>query len=128
PCDAAVLSVHELAGKNWHLQKHTRIAVDDIVSGRDELGVLLMGHARKSYWYGSHLSIEEARRLAPNNNATGLQVTSAVLAGVIWAMENPHCGILEPDELDFERVIEICAPYLGELVGAYSDWTPLADR
>lgn len=128
PCDAAVLSVHELAGKNWHLQDNMRIAVDDIVSGRDELGVLLMGHARKSYWYGSRLSIEEARRLAPNNNATGLQVTSAVLAGVIWAMENPRCGILEPDELDFERVIEICAPYLGGIVGAYSDWTPLADR
>lgn len=128
PCDAAVLSVHELAGKNWRLQERQRIVVDDIVSGTDELGVLLMGHARKSYWYGSRLSIDEARRLVPYNNATGLQVTAAVLAGVIWAMENPRRGIVEPEEMDFERVLEICAPYLGELVGAYSDWTPLADR
>lgn len=128
PCDAAVLSVHELAGKNWHLQENRRIVVDDIVSGIDELGVLLMGHARKSYWYGSRLSIGEARRLAPYNNATGLQVTAAVLAGVVWAMENPRRGIVEPEEMDFERILEICAPYLGELVGAYSDWTPLVDR
>ncbi len=128
PCDAAVLSVHELAGKNWHLQESQRIVVDDIVSGTDELGVLLMGHARKSYWCGSRLSIGEARRLAPYNNATGLQVTAAVLAGVVWAMENPRRGIVEPEEMDFERVLEICAPYLGELVGVYSDWTPLVDR
>jgi homospermidine synthase len=128
PCDAAVLSIHELAGKNWRMQKQKRIIVDDIVSGADELGVLLMGHARKSYWYGSRLSIDETRRLAPYNNATGLQVTAAVLAGVVWAMENPDRWIVEPDEIDYERILEICAPYLGKLIGAYSDWTPLADR
>ncbi|HEX7777508.1 MAG TPA: saccharopine dehydrogenase NADP-binding domain-containing protein [Parvibaculum sp.] len=128
PCDAAVLSIHELAGKNWRMQKQKRIIVDDIVSGADELGVLLMGHARKSYWYGSRLSIDETRRLAPYNNATGLQVTAAVLAGVIWAMENPDRWIVEPDEIDFERILEICKPYLGKLTGAYGDWTPLTDR
>ena len=128
PCDAAVLSVHELAGKNWHVQAKKRIIVDDIVGGTDELGVLLMGHARKAYWYGSRLSIEETRRLVPFNNATGLQVTVSVLAGVVWAMENPRRGLVEPDEMDFERVLEICTPYLGELVGEYGDWTPLLDR
>lgn len=128
PCDGAVLSTHELAGKNWVLQDSRRIIMDDIVSGIDELGVLLMGHARHSYWYGSQLSIEEARKLAPCNNATSLQVTVTVLAGLIWAMENPDKGILEPDELDFERILEICTPYLGNVVGAYSDWTPLTDR
>ncbi len=43
-------------------------------------------------------------------------------------MENPQRGIVEPDELDHERILEICRPYLGEVVGAYSDWTPLHDR
>lgn len=128
PCDAAVLSLHEFAGKNWQIQAHKRLMVDEIASGTDELGVLLMGHARGAYWYGSQLSIEEARRLAPRNNATSLQVTAAVLAGVIWAMENPRRGIVEPEEMDFERVLEVCGPYLGKLTGAYSDWTPLLDR
>ena len=128
PCDDAVLSVHELAGKNWRMQGRQRLMMDEITSGTDELGVLLMGHARNAYWYGSRLSIGEARKLAPHNNATSLQVTAAVLAGLVWAMENPRAGILEADEIDHRRCMEIMRPYLGEVVGVYSDWTPLNDR
>lgn len=53
PCDDAVLSLHELAGKNWTIQQKTRILAEDVVSGTDELGVLLMGHAKNAYWFGS---------------------------------------------------------------------------
>jgi homospermidine synthase len=102
--------------------------MDDITRGIDELGVLLAGHRRNAYWYGSQLSIEEARRLAPYNSATSLQVTVAVLSGMIWAMENPNRGVVEPDEMDFRRNLEICTPYLGPVVGEYTDWTPLTDR
>jgi homospermidine synthase len=128
PCDDAVLSLHELAGKNWQLQNAKRLMMDEIVSGTDELGVLLMGPQKGVYWYGSCLSIEEARRVAPHNNATSLQVTAAVLAGVVWAIEHPRRGIVEPDEMDFARILEISRPYLGEMVGVYGDWTPLVDR
>jgi homospermidine synthase len=128
PSDDAVLSVHEFAGLNWNLQPEKRLMMDEIVEGVDELGVLLMGHAKGAYWYGSHLTIEEARKVIPYNNATSLQVTSAVLAGVVWALENPERGVVEPDEMDFARCLEIQAPYLGDLVGEYSDWTPLLDR
>lgn len=128
PCHVAVLSLHELAGKNWKIQKSRRLMMDEISEGMDELGVLLMGHARGAYWYGSQLTIEEARACAPHNNATSLQVTVAVLAGVVWAIENPDRWITEPEEMDFERVLEIARPYLGTVLGAYSDWTPLLDR
>jgi homospermidine synthase len=128
PCDDAVLSVHELAGKNWNQQKTQRLMMDEIITGVDELGVLLMGHKRGAYWYGSQLSCDEARALVPHNNATSLQVTVAVLAGVVWAIEHPDAGIVEPDEMDFARILEICLPYLGTVVGAYGDWTPLQDR
>src|SRR5579863_4800916 len=128
PCDDAVLSLHEFAGKNFQLQERKRLMMEEITSGIDELGVLLMGSERGVYWYGSRLSIEEARRVAPHNNATSLQVTAAVLAGVVWAMENPRRGIVEPDEMDFARILDICRPYLGEVVGVWGDWTPLRDR
>jgi len=128
PCDGAVLSLHELAGKNWALQTRRRLMMEEIVKGIDELGVLLMGSERGVYWYGSRLTIEEARRLVPHNNATSLQVTASVMAGVIWTIEHPRSGIVEPDEMDFERILELARPYLGEIVGVYGSWTPLADR
>jgi homospermidine synthase len=129
PCDDAVLSLHELAGAEWRAQETWHIlSEDDIVDGIDELGVLLYGHAKNAYWYGSQLSIEETRKLAPYQNATGLQVTSAVLAGIIWMLENPDRGIVEADEMDFRRCLSIQRPYLGPVIGRYTDWTPLKDR
>ena len=128
PSDNAVLSVHEFAGRNWHLQDRKRIMMSEITEGIDELGVLLAGHAKNAYWYGSQLSIAEARELAPYNSATSLQVTAAALAGMIWAMENPQRGIVEPDDMDYRRPLEICRPYLGPVVGKYTDWTPLYQR
>jgi len=102
--------------------------MDEITSGMDELGVLLMGHKKGAYWYGSRLTIEEARALAPHNNATSLQVSAAVLASVVFAMENPGLGVLEADELDHARMLDICLPYRGEVAGVYAEWTPLQDR
>ncbi len=128
PCDDAVLSVHEFAGRNWELQPEKRLMMEEITSGMDELGVLLMGHKKGAYWYGSRLTIEEARALAPHNNATSLQVCVAVLAGMVFAIENPNAGVVEADELDHARALEICFPYLGEMAGVYSDWTPLQGR
>lgn len=128
PCDDAVLSLHELAGRNWQEQKHKRIMRDEIVSGVDELGVLLMGNNKGAYWYGSRLDIESARKLAPHNTATSLQVVAGVLGGMVWALRNPDAGVVEPDDVDHSLVMEIAGPYLGELVGEYGDWTPLRDR
>jgi len=128
PCDDAVLSLHEFAGKSWRLQPVKRLMMEEITSGTDELGVLLMGQPNGVYWFGSRLTIGEARRVAPHNNATSLQVTAAVLAGVVWALEHPRQGIVEPEEMDFDRVLEIARPYLGEVVGIRGDWTPLDGR
>jgi homospermidine synthase len=128
PCDDAVLSVHEFAGRNWHLQERKRILNEEIIEGIDELGVLLAGHKKNAYWYGSQLSIDEARELVPHNTATSLQVCVAVLSGMVWAIENPKAGVIEPDEMDFRRNLEVCMPYLGPVVGVYGDWTPLTQR
>jgi homospermidine synthase len=129
PCDDAVLSLHELFGRSGEIQSARHILGEaEILDGIDELGVLLYGHSRNAYWFGSQLSVEETRALAPYQNATGMQVTSAVLAGMVWALENPKAGIVEADELDFRRCLEVQTPYLGPVVGVYTDWTPLANR
>ena len=129
PADDAVLSLHEMAGAQWQRQPKSHIlGEEEILDGIDELGVLLYGHARNAYWYGSQLSVEETRRIAPYQNATGLQVTSAVLAGMVWALENPREGVVEADEMDFKRCLDVQTAYLGPVTGAYTDWTPVKDR
>jgi homospermidine synthase len=129
PCNDAVLSLHELFGQAGARQPAIHILDEhEIVDGIDELGVLLYGHKKNAYWYGSQLSIDETRELAPYQNATGLQVTSAVLAGMVWALENPDAGIVEADEMDFRRCLEVQMPYLGPVIGVYTDWTPIAGR
>jgi homospermidine synthase len=128
PCDDAVLSLHETFGSgNIQARQHI-LDENEIISGRDELGVLLYGHEKNALWFGSRLSIEETRDLAPFQNATGLQVTSAVLAGMVWALENPTAGIVETDEMDHARCLEVQRPYLGPVEAHYTDWTPLTDR
>ncbi len=128
PADDAVLSLHEMFGAGRQQKVHEILGVDEIVTGIDELGVLLYGHEKNALWFGSRLSNEETKALAPYQNATGLQVTSAVLAGMVWALENPQAGIVETDEMDHARCLEVQRPYLGPVEAHYTDWTPLQDR
>lgn len=128
PCDDAVLSMLELEGRGWQPQQRKRRLGPDIVAGMDELGVLLAGHARNAYWYGSQLTIEEARRHVPYANATSIQVVAGALTGIMWAIRNPRRGLVEPDDMDFEFCLEVATPYLGRMVGEFTDWTPLQGR
>ena len=128
PCDDAVLSLREYAGNNWRQPKKKRVLMDEIEHGSDELGVLIMGHKKRSYWYGSDLSIAQVRELVPHQNATTLQVAAGALGAIIWALENQARGILEPEDLDFKRILEVATPYLGTVHGKYTSWTPLRAR
>ncbi len=129
PCNDAILSLDEMFGAAGRAQPVLHVLDEnELVDGVDELGVLLYGHANNAYWYGSQLSLDEARKLAPYQNATGLQVTSAVLAAMVWALENPRAGIVEADEMDYRRCLTVQLPYLGPVKGYYTDWTPLEGR
>ena len=128
PCDDAVLSLQEFAGNGWRFPARQRLLREEIDTGFDELGVLLMGHRKGGYWYGSQLSIDEARKLCPYNNATSLQVNAPYVAAMVWALRNPRAGIVEPEEMDYQLLLDLSSPYLGRLVGVYTDWTPLAGR
>ncbi len=125
PADVAIASLNELRGYNYRLVEKQRILNDEIISGSDILGALLMGHAYNSWWVGSNLSIEESRRLVPHQNATTMQVAISVVAASMWMIENPDRGILVPDDLPHEYVLKIAKPYLGQWISKPADWTPL---
>jgi homospermidine synthase len=125
PCDSAIASLYELRGCDYRLQPRIRIMTDEITSGADILGALVMGHPYQSWWCGTDLSIEESRRLVPHQNATTMQVAISVVAACMWMLENPRRGVCLPDDLPHDYVLEISRPYLGEFISVASDWTPL---
>jgi homospermidine synthase len=127
PCDCAIASLHELRGYRYELNARQRIMNDEITSGSDILGALIMGHAYNSWWIGSDLSIEESRRLVPHQNATTMQVAISVVAASMWMMENPAMGLCVPDDLPHDTILGIAKPYLGRFISTPSDWTPLKD-
>jgi len=79
---------------------------------------MIAGHAKNAYWYGSRLTNEATKILCPH---TSLQTVAGVLSGVIWAMRHPQAGIVDPEEMDFREVLDLANPYLGEMVGVFSE-------
>jgi len=128
PCNDALISLHELAMRNFKLQPKLRIMSDEITSGIDELGVLLMGHGVTSWWTGSQLDIHEARQLVQGQNATTLQVAAGVLSGLIFMIASPCRGILVPDDLPYREVLDVAGGYLGPCPSVPTNWTPLESR
>jgi homospermidine synthase len=125
PTDSAIASLNELRGYDYQLQPSYRILNDEITSGSDILGALIMGHPYNAWWTGSDLSIEASRKLVPHQNATTMQVAISVVAATLWMIQNPDQGVKVPDELPHEFVLKVAKPYLGKFISKASDWTPL---
>ena len=89
---------------------------DEITSGADILGALVMGHPYQSWWCGTDLDIDESRRLVPHQNATTMQVAISVVAASLWMIEHPRLGLRLPDDLPHDFVLNISKPYLGNFI------------
>jgi homospermidine synthase len=124
PCHETLVSLYELRARNYHIQPKLRIMYDEVTKGDDILGALIMGHAYNSWWTGSILSIEEARKMIPGQNATTVQVAIGIVSAVMWMIENPRKGVCIPDDLPYDYILKIAKPYLGKWVSKASDWTP----
>jgi len=127
-CHETISSLHELRCRGYQMQPKVRIMGDEITKGEDILGALVMGHKYNSWWTGSVLGIDEARKLAPGENATTLQVAAGVVSAVCWMLENPRMGVCLPDDLPHDYILKVAKPYLGNVVSKPCDWTPLKNR
>lgn len=125
PCQPAVASLRDAAERNWGAPGTKRLLFLDVAKGMDELGILLMRDGcHEAYWFGSELDIGAARALAPHTNATSLQVAAGVLSGMVWVLENPRAGLVEPEQMNFRDVLRVARPYLGRLQGYRALWKP----
>ncbi|WP_181885508.1 saccharopine dehydrogenase NADP-binding domain-containing protein [Trinickia dinghuensis] len=102
-----------------------RLLKDEITEGIDELGVFLLSGRYPALWLGSALSIGRARSLAPYNNATSLQVVSAVVAALRWAEAHPAEGIVEADEIDYTAIVEYGEHFWAPMQRCYTHWKPI---
>ena len=128
PSNEAIVSMKELEMRQWRMHSKQRIMNDEITEGDDRLGVLLMGHLYKSWWTGSLLNIHDSRKLVPNQSATTVQVASSVYAAVAWAMKNPNCGLLVPDDMPWQEVLGYAEKYWGGFHSEAADWDPLKNQ
>lgn len=141
PCDDALASLHDLGGSELAAPESKRLLeAGAVAGGSDELGVLLGGWDAPStglpgpaFWLGSSLSCSDAAQRCEANTATSLQVAATVLGGVVWALEHPLEGIVEPEELGggasgWRRVLAVARPYIEPVAGVWAQWTPLAGR
>lgn len=106
--------------------RKTVVGADLVHNGYDELGVLFVCK-NTTFWYGSTLTIEQAKSLVPYNNATTLQVTSTIIGAMKWIEQNPREGVVEAEEMDYGTVMEVALPYLGVVGGVETDWRPSED-
>jgi homospermidine synthase len=120
--------VHELRGRNWAHPDRFRLLNNEITTGEDRLGVLLLGHPLKAWWSGSLLSISDARAILPGHSATTLQVAGSVIAAIGWMLRHPNEGLRVPDELPHEELLSDIRNYLGSRWSGAVDWTPLQHR
>lgn len=128
PCPLTIESLDEIRSRNYDLHASQRILqVEEISSGADILGSLLMGHPYTSWWTGSILTIEEAAGLVPGQNATTIQVGIGLVAAIMWMIENPEKGFCLPDDLPYDYILGIAEPFLGRYYSGPSDWTPSED-
>jgi homospermidine synthase len=129
PCHETLSSLYELRCRNYEMQPALRILADhEIISGKDILGALLMGHKYNAWWTGSILDIKEAKKLLPGQNATTIQVALGITSAAMWMIENPRKGLCLPDDLPHDYVLKIAKPWLGKFISKPYDWTPLKNR
>lgn len=94
---------------------------DALVDGADELGALLISE-QGAYWFGSVLSLAQARRIAPYNNATSMQVVGGIVGALEWMVRHPSEGVVEAEDMDSDCVIQAARPFLGRVFGTYAAW------
>lgn len=123
PAPAARASISLWKERGRQRPECGRVLRDELTSGSDDLGVLFLTTSG-GFWYGSRLSLSQARQLAPCNTATSLQVAAGIIGALTWLGLHPEAGVVEAENIDHQVVMSVARPYLGELELHATHWMP----
>jgi homospermidine synthase len=128
--DLAIASLYEYQSNGCpDFLKRERVMKDDIISGKDELGVLMMSPKYGKWYIGSLLDIETSRKLVPHQSATVVQVIASVLAHIVYTLKFPDLGPVFCEDIDSVWIMEkMILPYMGEWHSAPMKWDPSIDH
>lgn len=135
PSPIAARSLQYWQASGYQPPQRSQVLRDELISGFDQLGVLLIfaaGTALESgkrwqagaYWYGSTLTLQEARQLGCHNSATSMQVVAGILGALSWMQQHPRAGVVEAESMDHREIMQVARPYLGQVAGVMTDWQP----
>tara|TARA_R110002094_G_scaffold66318_4_gene75918 strand:- start:4084 stop:5514 length:1431 start_codon:yes stop_codon:yes gene_type:complete len=126
PCPAALNTINNASRNGWHPDGPVRVMLEEIDQGIDSLGVMAFRNTtRDVVWYGSEVSAEIASAYK-TTNATSLQVIAGLISSILYVMAHPQEGLLEPEDLDTDFILQIAEPYLGH-VHTHTVADPFAD-
>lgn len=123
--DVAIASLVEYQANGMpDMLTNERVIKDDIISGADTLGVFLMSPKYGKWWCGSDLDIDTSRKLIPHQNATVVQVSPSVIAGIIYCLQNPDRSPVFPEDMDLYYMEKFIKPYMGRWISKPIQWDP----
>jgi homospermidine synthase len=123
PCKSSIESINDFRMNCYNDPIFTILKGNSIVSGADEVGVLLLGHELGAWWTGSRLDYERARSIIPESNVTSIQVAAGVLGALSWMIQNPLEGFKLPEHLPHEFILPLAKKYIEPFVSLHSDWS-----
>ncbi len=90
------------------------LSAKEIAGGYDSIGCLMYfrtPEGLRTFWIGS--VVENSDSISSDVNATLTQVGSGVYAAISYLIENPHLGLISPEEIDPHYALNLVTPYLG---------------
>lgn len=119
-CPESIESLNKSIKNNYKmLSNYHVLRSDEVASGYDSVGALLLFNDKSAYWCGTIIDNEYAKKISPVINSTTIQVACGVLSGIEWVLTNPNMGVIFPESVDDKFVFKLCKNYLGMMYSGY---------
>ncbi len=113
PSEAAFSALQKVRLKDYEQPKTFVKLTNQIATGSEYLGVILTGDKLGSYYFGTAVDVETVRKYHQDETPTILQVSATAVSAFKWIIANPKHGLLFPEELPEDFILENAEKYLG---------------